>query len=326
VLRHELSILRRQVARPRPSPRDRLLLATLSRVLPRRAWQAFFVTPQTLLRWHRELVSRRWTYSQRQLGRPPLDPSIRVLILRLAQENSSWGYVRITGELRTLGIRVSASYVRNVLVSSGVPPARERDRLTWRAFLRQHAASTLACDFFTVETVALQRLYVLFFISLATRRLEYIACTTNPESRWMSQQARNLVIQLDDERRMPLYLIHDRDSKFSHGFDAVFASEGATIIRTPVRAPNANAYAERWVGSVRRECLDRLLIFNRRQLERVLRVYVRYYNHHRPHRALDLRPPTPIVPPGARLSPPASAKIERRDLLGGLLHEYRAAA
>ena len=221
---------------------------------------------------------------------------------------------------------MSGSYVRNVLVRAGVPPAPARDRLSWRAFLRQHAASTLACDFFTVETLTLQRLYVLFFISLATRRLEYIACTSNPDSRWMAQQARNLVMQLDDERRTPLYLIHDRDSKFSRTFDGVFTSEGATIIRTPVRAPNANAFAERWVGSVRRECLDRLLIFNRRQLERILRVYARYYNSHRPHRALDLRPPTPILPAAAGRPPAARAKSERRDLLGRLLHEYRAAA
>jgi putative transposase len=327
VLRHELSILRRQVARPRLSRRDRLLLATLSRVLPRRSWQAFLVTPQTLLRWHRELVSRRWTYPQRRPGRPPLDPSIRALILRLARENSSWGYLRIVGELRTLGIAVSGSYVRTVLARAGVRPAPERDRLTWRAFLRQHAASTLACDFFTVETVALQRLYVLFFISLATRRLEYIASTTNPDSRWMTQQARNLVMQLDDERRTPLDLIHDRDSKFSHAFDGIFTSEGVTIIRTPVRAPNANAYAERWVGSLRRECLDRLPIFNRRQPERILRVYVRYYNGHRPHRALDLRPPTPTVASAAAGTPQrAPTNIERHDLLGGLLRDYRAAA
>jgi hypothetical protein len=229
VLRHELSILRRQVMRPRLSQRDRLLLAALSRVLPRRSWQVFFVTPQTLLRWHRQLVRRRWPYPQRRPGRPPLDPSIRALVLRLARENSSWGYLRIAGELRTLGICVSGSYVRNVLVRAGVPPAPARDRLSWRAFLRQHAASTLACDFFTVETLTLQRLYVLFFISLATRRLEYIACTSNPDSRWMAQQARNLVMQLADERRTPLYLIHDRDSKFSRTFGGVFTSEGAPL-------------------------------------------------------------------------------------------------
>ena len=220
---------------------------------------------------------RRWTYPQRRPGRPPLDLSVRALVLRLARENSSRGYLRIVGELRMLGIHVSASYVRNVLVGAGVPPAPQRDELSWRAFLRQHAASMLACDSFSVETVTLQRLYVLFFISLATRRLEYIACTTNPDGRWMTQQARKLVMQLDDGRPSSRYLIHDRDGKFSRGFDGLFASEGVTIIRTPVRAPNANAYAERWVGSSRPECLDRLLIFNRRQLDRSLRVYVRYY-------------------------------------------------
>ena len=204
---------------------------------------------------------------------------------------------------------------------------RRRAQLSWRGFLRQHAASTLACDFFTVDTVWLQRLYVLFFISIGTRRLEYVACTSNPNTAWMTQQARNLLMELGDRQQRPHFLIHDRDRKFSRGFDGIFQSEGVTIICTPVRAPNANAYAERWVASVRRECLDRLLIFSRRQLERVLHVYIRHYNHHRPHRALDLRPPNAdgraTPPPPAILS---ARQVRRRDLLGGLLHEYEAAA
>jgi putative transposase len=326
VLRHELSIRRRQGARPQPTPCDRVLLAALSRVLHRRSWLAFFVTPATLLRWHRQIVARRWTYPHRRPGRPPLDTSIRALILRLARENSTWGYIRIAGELRTLGISVSASFVRSVLVRSRVPPAPERAALSWRSFLRQHAAATLACDFFTVDTVRLRRLYVLFFISIGTRRLEYVACTPNPDTRWMTQQARNLVMQLDDHGHEPRYLIHDRDSKFSRAFDNVFESEDITIIRTPIRAPNANAYAERWVGSVRRECLDRLLIFSRRQREHVLHVYVRHYNEHRPHRALELRPPAAPAEARSRTqAPPAVAQVRRRQLLGGLIHEYKAA-
>jgi transposase InsO family protein len=328
VLRHELAILRRQVARPKLTPRDRLLLATLSRVLPRRSWPVFFVTPETLLRWHRRLVARRWTYPHRRPGRPPLASDVRELILRLARENGSWGYVRIVGELRKLGIDVSATLVRNVLKAAGLPPAPQRDRLDWRSFLRQHAAATLACDFLTVETVLLRRLYVLVFICLGSRRIEYVACTSSPESGWMLQQARNLLIDLDDRGRQPRFLIHDRDAKFSRAFDPIFQGEGIRVIRTPVRAPNANAHVERWVGSVRRECLDRLLIFSRRQLEHVLRAYMRHYNTQRPHRALDLRPPdrpiqtSPTVP--SRGS--ATTAIRRRDLLGGLIHEYEAVA
>jgi putative transposase len=188
--------------------------------------------------------------------------------------------------------------------------------------MRQQAATTLACDFLTVETAFLQRIYVLFFISLATRRIEYVACSSTPDGGWTAQQARNLMMQLGDEQPFRL-LIHDRDTKFGGGFDEVFRSEGIKVIRTPVRAPNANAYAERWVRTVRADCLDRILIVGRRNLERVLGVYVRHYNEHRPHRALGL------VPPGhSRPIPQATLplRVRRRDLLGGLVHEYEAAA
>ena len=327
VLRHELSILRRQTGRPRFEPRDRLLLAALSRMLPRRSWHAFLVRPETLLRWHRRLVANHWTYPHRSPGRPPIDDVVRELVLRLARENSSWGYVRIVGELRKLGIDVSATLVRNILHAAGVPPAPERDRLEWRSFLRQHAATTLACDFLTVDTVLLRRLYVLVFICIGSRRIEYMACTGNPDGEWMLQQARNLLMNLDDRGQRCRFLVHDRDSKFSRAFDAVFHSDGIRVIRTPVRAPNANAHIERWVGSVRRECLDRILIFNRRQLERILRVYVGHYNQQRPHRALALQPPDQPTAPSTRGQLPGSAAvIRRRDLLGGLIPEYQAVA
>jgi transposase InsO family protein len=296
-------------------------------VLPRRSWQAFIVRPETLLRWHRRLVANHWTYPHRRPGRPPIAGEVRELVLRLARENTSWGYVRIAGELRRLGIDVSATLVRNILRAAGVPPSPERDRLSWRSFLRQHAATTLACDFLTVDTVLLRRLYVLVFICVASRRIEYMACTRNPDGVWMLQQARNLRMDLDDRGQRPRLLIHDRDSKFSRAFDAVFRSDGVRVIRTPLRAPNANAHVERWVGSVRRECLDRLLIFNRRQLERILRVYVRHYNEQRPHRALGLQAPDPPAILSMPTEPAAGAiAIRRRDLLGGLIHEYEAAA
>jgi putative transposase len=212
--------------------------------------------------------------------------------------------------------------VRKVLLAAGLQPAPERARSTWRAFLRQQAASTLACDFLTVETAFLQRLYVLFFISLATRRVEYIACTSNPNGGWIAQQARNFVMHLGEDQPFRL-LIHDRDKKFSHAFDEVFRSEGIDVIRTPVQAPNANAYAERWVRTVRADCLDRILILGRRHLEHVLRIYRRHYNEHRPHRALNLVPPDGRTP--IKQATPTQL-LRRRDLLGGLIHEFQAAA
>jgi putative transposase len=327
VLRHELSILRRQVRRPQFAPRDRLLLAALSRVLPRRSWRAFLVRPETLLRWHRRLVAKHWTYPHRRPGRPPIDDEVRKLVLRLARENSNWGYLRIVGELRKLGIDVSATLVRNVLRATGVPPAPQRDQRDWRSFFRQHAATTLACDFLTVDTVLLRRLYVLVFICIGSRRIEYVACTSNPDGAWMAQQVRNLLMDLDERGQRPRFLIHDRDAKFSRAFDGVFQGEGMRVIRTPLKATNANAHIERWVGSVRRECLDRLLISSRRQLERVLRVYVRHYNERRPHRALDLQAPDARTTPSTRGHLAGSAvSMRRQDLLGGLIHEYEAAA
>ena len=291
VLQHELSILRRQAQRPQLQEADRVFLAALSRALPRRAWSAFSVSPRTLPRWHQRLVARRWTYPHRRPGRPPVDREVEVLVVRLARENAAWGYRRIVGELRGLGFSVSASSVRAILIRHRLPPAPERDGLSWRLFLRQQAATMLACDFLTVETVWLTRIYVLFFVSLERRRIEFVASTSNPDGRWVAQQARNLLMHLADHEQSFRFLLHDRDSKFSGGFDQVFRSEGIKIIRTPIRAPNANAHAERWVGTLRRECLDRILIINRRHLEHVLRLYTTHYNRHRPHRSLSLQPP-----------------------------------
>jgi transposase InsO family protein len=289
--------------------------------LARTAWPVFPIKPETLLRWHRQLIARRWTYAHRTPGRPPLERSLRELIVRLADENPHWGYKRIVGELKGVGVTVSATSARKVLLEAGLQPAPQRTHSSWRAFLRAQASSMLACDFLTVETAFLQRIYVLFFISLATRRIEYVACTSNPDGDWVAQQARNVIMRFGDEQPFR-FLIHDRDSKFTHAFDEVFRTEGFRVIRTAVQAPNANAYAERWVRTLRAECLDRILILGRRHLEHVLRVYRRHYNEHRPHRALDLFPPhgrdpTPLNAPG---------RLQRRDLLGGLIHEYRAAA
>ena len=323
VLRHELSVLRRQKGRPRFEEHDRLLLAALSRVLPRRSWSVFLVQPETLLRWHRRMVARHWTYPRRRPGRPPIERELRELVLRLARENSSWGYLRIVGELRKLDVAISATSVRSILAGAGLPPAPRRDSQSWRSFLRAHGESILACDFFTVDTVWLRRLYVLVFISIGSRRIEYFACTSNPNTDWMLQQARNLLMELDDRDQQVRFLIHDRDTKFPDAFDALLASEKIKVIRTPVQAPNANAHMERWVGTVRRECLDRLLIVGRRQLEHVLRVYIEHYNGQRPHRSRNLQPPDASSHSAvATESPPHPLHVNRRDLLGGLIHEY----
>ena len=325
VLRHQLAVLRRQVPRPKLELADRALLAAVSRVLPRARWSCFLVKPETLLRWHRRLVAGAWTYPHRQTGRPPLDQETQQLIVRLARENPTWGYQRIKGELLRLDVQVSATAVCTTLRRHRLDPSPRRTATTWRAFLSQQAAGIVACDFFTVETVLLRRLYVLFFIELETRRVHLAGVTAHPNGRWVTQQARNLLLVLGDRGRQVRFVLRDHDAKFCRSFDDVVSSEGGEVLVTPVRAPKANAYAERWVRTVRAECLDWLLIVGRGHLEQVLRIYIQHYNGHRPHRALGLQPPDPP----ARLTELCQddrGAVRRRDLLGGLLHEYRRAA
>ena len=330
LLRHQLRVLERQVARPQLTQADRALLAAFSRVLPRQAWRgSFLVTPATVLRWHRDLVARRWTYPHRGPGRPATPTEMRELVVRLARENPSWGYRRIHGELVGLGIKLAASTVWKILKDARIEPAPKRLETSWSEFLRAQAASILECDFLTVDTLFLRRFYVLFFVELATRRVHLAGITTNPDGRWVTQQARNVLMQLDDTGLRPLFLVRDRDSKFTRDFDEVFRSQGIRVIKAPVRAPKARAHAERWVGTARRECLDRLLILGRRHLQHVLAAYVAHYNEHRPHRALAQRPPLRTPPPSDE-QPIAGVinldRVRRRDLLGGLLHEYQLAA
>jgi putative transposase len=328
VLRHELAILRRQVARPALRPADRAFLAAASGLLPRERWRSFVVTPETLLRWHRQLVARRWTYPARPPGRPRVGDELRELVLRLARENPRWGYRRISGELAGLGIRISPTTVRKLLREAGLGPAGRRGGLPWREFIRRQAQTMIACDFFTVETFALRRIYVLFFIELQSRRVHLAGLTESPDGAWVAQQARNLAWSLQERKRPLRFLIHDRDRKFTDTFDEVFRSEGLEIVRAPIRAPKANAIVERFVGTVRRECLDWVLIAGRRHLERVLRVYVDHYNGHRPHRGLDFAAPDRGRPALRLVSAPGGlpVKAQRRDRLGGLIHEYGIAA
>ncbi len=325
VLRHQLPVLQRQVRRPRWRPGDRMVLATIIERLRKRRWSVFLPSPETILRWHRELVRRKWAaFGKRpRRVRPAMDPDVVDLILRLARENPRWGYRRIQGELLKLGLPCSHVTVRKVMRSHRVPPAPRRSTRTWEQFVRQHAAHLLAADFFTVETAWLGRLYVLFFIEVGSRRVHLGGVSAHPTGEWVAQQARNLAWQLQDSVLSVTHVLHDRDSKFSDAFDEVFVAAGVKVVRLPFRAPRANAYAERWVGTVRREVLDHLLIFEPRQLERVLKEFIDHYHTSRPHQGLG--PKTPIR--GARVpSESDDSQIIRIDRLGGLLHEYALAA
>ena len=313
-------MLRRTKRRPPTTAVDRRFLTAPSHVLPRAQWRSFIVTPATLLRWHRCLVAKRWTYA-RPVGRPPIERRTRDLVLRLARENPRWGYQRMVGELKGLGIAVSATTVRAWLRAASLGPAGHRREMTWREFVRAHRQSLLAVDFFTVETLWLQRLYILFFIELGSRCVHFAGCTPNPTAPWVVQQARQLSWTLAERADSIRFLIRDRDQKFTDAFDEVFRADGIEVVRTPFRAPQANGAAERFVRTARSECFDRLLTLNDRHLERTCAAFIDHYNHHRAHRALSLRPPEPrrlVVAMSAR----PDARILRRDRLGGVVHEY----
>jgi len=314
VLRHQLKVLKRQVGRPPLRRRDRVFMAAISRVLPRARWSSFLVSPQTLLRWHRELVRRKWTFRRRSTGgRPPIAEEIAELILRMGKENPRWGCIRIRGELAKLGVRVSATKIRTLLrangmgrlpggtVRRGAGSSGRRPRRSWRStsspWKRRGFARCMCCSRSTWAT-------------------------KNPDSAWVTQHARNLAMgeRLEGIR----FLIRDRDSKFSGPFDEVFRSEGVRIVKTPIRAPRANAFAERWVRTVRAECLDWMLMLGRRHLEHVLRVYADHYNEARPHRGLDLRTPEPR--PDRAPWRTRRPEIRTHGVLGGLIREYELAA
>lgn len=320
VLRHQLAVLRRQVARPRFSWSDRAVIALLSCLVPREQWTAFLVTPKTILDWHRRLVRRRWTYPHRRAGRPSIERETVDLIVRLGRENPRWGYVRIVGELRKLGITVSKGSVATVFARHGVPPAPRHEGPTWSQFLSAQAKGILATDFFHVDSVMLRRYYVLFVIEVDSRVVHLLGVTTNPAMAWVVQRARNFTSDLEDAGRRFRFLVRDRDTKFTASFDEVFKAIGIETIRTLVRSPKANTFAERWVRTVREDCFDHLLIYSRRHLESVLGDYVRHYNEARPHRGRQLATPLP------RHELPSAGEIRRQDVLGGIIHEYDRAA
>ncbi|HKW69761.1 MAG TPA: integrase core domain-containing protein [Candidatus Dormibacteraeota bacterium] len=316
-LRHEVAILRRQVKRPDLFPVDRMILAAIGRHLP--SGRLLF-SPATLKRWHRELVRRKWAaFAKRRRGRPPISEDIRDLILTMAKASPRWGERRIQGEMLKLAYRVSNSTIRLLLRQHGVGPAPRRGGLSWSQFLRAQADAVLACDFFPVDSVLLDVIYVLVFVELRSRRLIFSCCTHYPDSAWVCQQARNVCVELQDLDVPISMLIHDRDSKFTKDFDAVFKAEGAKIALTPFRAPRANAVAERLVKTIRTECLDFLVIFGERHLMRVLKEFFDHYNHARPHRSRELRPPDPLPIPSA-------GEVVRIDRLHGIIKEYSRAA
>ena len=332
-LRHQLSVLQRQLGpdRVRFTPGDRALVAALLHRLPRNVLKRLHlvVRPDTVLRWHRDVVARRRARRSRprRPGRPRTVRSIRVLVLRLVRENPGWGYRRVHGELLVLGVKVAASTVWEILRDAGIGPAPERSSTTWAGFLRSQAEGLLACDFFETVTLSGARLHVLAVIEHASRRIRILGATAHPTASWVAQAARNLVMDLEDAGCRARFLIRDRDGKFPGLFDVILADVGIGVVLSGVRMPRMNSIMERWVQTCRRELLDRTLIWNQSHLLHVLREFEQFYNGHRPHQGIaNARPLQPLPVPLVAPDQIASLDIQRRDRLGGVLHEYQHAA
>jgi transposase InsO family protein len=329
VLRQENAVLRRHVGRVRYEPADRAWLAALARLVPRKRWaEVFPVTPATLLVWHRRLAARKYdTRKRRKPGRPPTNPGIARLVVRLARENPLWGHRRIHGELMKLGVTVAPSTVWEILHAAGIDPAPRRSGPSWRQFLHAQAAGIVAVDFLHVDTVFLRRLYVLVFIEHGSRRMHIGGVSASPTGEWTVQQARNLALRFGERFEDVKFLIRDRGSNFTASFDAVFQAAGTRVLRTAVQAPRMNAICERLVGTMRRELLDRMLILGETHLRATLAEYQVHYNTARPHQGIAQRVPVGDYD-GALLTVAdlGRERIHRRAVLGGLINEYSRAA
>jgi len=330
LLRHQLAVALRE--RPKAHSRltwpDRAWLALLAATLPagRLAGLRLIVTPATILRWHRDIIRRRWARLSRRgrSGRPPVRRTVRSVVLRLARENEAWGYRRIHGELAALGIKVAPSTVWQILKNAGIGPAPRRDGPGWAEFLLSQAQGILALDFFTADLLNGMKVSVFVVIEHGSRRVRVLGATEHPVQSWVIQQARNLLMDLEEAGTRVKFVLHDRDASFTQAFDAVFHAAGSRVIRSAVQAPRMNSIMERWIGSCRRELLDRTLIWNQRHLMTVLREYEDFYNSHRPHRALDQA--APLRPLPDRVTDLEHFRVQRRDRAGGVIHEYRLVA
>jgi putative transposase len=331
LLRHQLAVLQRQLMatgkRPKLNWADRALIALLHRLIPkaRRVRLRLIVAPDTVLRWHRDLLRQRWARrSVPKNGRPRTHRNIKALVLRLAKENPAWGYRRIHGELAGLGVKVAASTVWEILKRAGVDPAPRRGTVTWADFLRSQAEGILAADFFTADLLNGSRIYVLAVIEHTTRRIRILGTTPHPTGEWTTQMPRNLVMDLEDKAAKVKFLIRDRGSNFTTAFDAVLADAGIRTLLCSIRTPRMNATMERWIGGCRRELLDRTLTWNHAHLRRILRDYEAHHNTHRPHMGLSSAAPLKPLPPNVTNLNGFRARRTRRG--GGIINEYRRAS
>ncbi|RKR91825.1 integrase-like protein [Micromonospora pisi] len=332
-LRHQVMVLERQLhgEKVRFTPADRAWLAAVLHRLPRDVLRSLrlLVRPETVLRWHHDLDARRHARLSRprRSGRPRTVRSIRRLALRLARENSTWGYRRIHGELLVLGVKVAPSTVWEILQHAGVDPTPQRASTSWATFLRSQAQAIIAADFFETTTMTGARLYVLAVIDHATRRVSVLGATAHPTASWVTQAARNLMMDLEDAECTVKYLVRDRDGKYPALFDAILADAGIAVVLSGVRTPRMNSIMERWIQACRHELLDRTLIWSQAHLLQALREYERHHNRHRPHRGIaNARPLRPLPKPITDPATLTRLNVHRRDQLGGLLHEYENAA
>jgi len=328
ILRHQLAVLqRRQPRRPDLNWADRALLATMLGVISKGRWHGLrlLVTSDTIVRWHRYIVRRRWAARSRRdkTGRPATRRNISALVLRLARENPGWGYRRIHGELAGLGAKVAASTVWEILKNAGIDPTPRRADPTWPQFLRSQAEAILACDFFTADLLDGTQAYVLAVIEHASRRIRILGVTLHPTGDWTTQQARNLIMDLGEQAHRVKFMIRDRGSNYTAAFDAVLADAGIRTVLCNVRTPRMNAIAERWIGGCRHELLDRTLIWNENHMRRILRQYETHHNQHRPHRSLDSAAPLKPLPEPVDLE---QHRVRRHPRVGGMINEYRLVA